>query len=117
MAERPLFLGGIAHAPQARTFAEREVFFLTRMSSEKTIKIISRLRARKSATLVIFAGGKVCDAFDVICGSYFFADFGAGESSFKRVKPKMRAPPMTCIAVMLSPSRVTETRTATRGSM
>ena len=56
MAERPLFLGGIAHAPQARTFAEREVFFLTRMSSEKTIKIISRLR-----------GAKVCDTCN-ICG-------------------------------------------------
>jgi len=33
-----------AHAPLARTFAEREVFFLTRMSSEKTIEIYFALR-------------------------------------------------------------------------
>ena len=40
----------------ARTLVDCKVFFLTRMSSEKTIKIVCRRRAAKSATLLARAG-------------------------------------------------------------
>ena len=112
---------------------QAERCFLSRTCRDKTISIYfapcaARMRdhfiinkfilVRKyDLTVQSHKSSKYATRFGVICGSYFFFALGVGESSLSRVKPKIRAPPMTCIAVMLSPSRVTETRTATRGSM
>ena len=115
MAERPLFLGRsqpaarINRPPTAGNFHTcglRGVFCHAHVATKNDFNLFRAVR-----------GAKVCDAFGVICEIYSFFALGTGESSLSRVKPKIRAPPMTCIAVMLSPSRVTETRTATRGSM
>lgn len=73
MAERPLFFREItarcAHKSPANggrfphLRAERW-FFVTHMSRQKTISIyFAPCAARKSAMLLIFAGGKICDAF------------------------------------------------------
>lgn len=77
MAERPLFLGRsqpavrINRPPTAGNFHTcglRGVFCHAHVATKNDFNLFRAVR-----------GAKICDAFGVICGSYFFFALGVGE--------------------------------------